>query len=129
MAQVSGTKIQYNSLPSFQKDFKALLKKFRTLENDLETAKRNAIELYQLKGIDNQSIFPIESLCADEIRIIKVKKFAYKALKGRGSISGIIIIYAFHCQSVKVDFIEIYFKEDKTNEDRNRIKAYLKTYS
>lgn len=119
-------KIKYYTIKPFRKDLKKLIKKYRTLEEDLETAKRNAIELYHLKNIDNRSIFPIEGFCSEEILICKIKKFACKALKGRGSRSGIRIIYAFHCQSYKVDFIEIYFKGDKENEDQERIKEYLK---
>jgi hypothetical protein len=122
-------KIKYNKLELFQKDLKRLLKKHRTLEEDLETAKRNIIELYHLKRIDNQGIFPIPGFCTEEIQINKIKKFACKALKGRGSKSGIRIIYAFHCQSYKVDFIEIYFKSEKENEDRERIQAYFKNLS
>jgi len=122
------TKIKYNAVDSFQKDLKKLLRRFRTLEDDLETAKRDAIELYHLKGLDNQSVFPIQGFCTETIQICKIKKFACKALKGRGSRSGIRVIYAFHCQSYKVDLIELYFKGDKKNEDRERIKEYLENF-
>jgi len=121
-------KIKYSRIGSFQKDLKHLLKRYRTLEEDLETAKHNAIELYHLKGINNQSVFPIQGFCTETIQICKIRKFACKALKGRGSKSGIRIIYAFHCQSYKVEFIEIYFKGDKKNEDRDKIKKYLKNF-
>lgn len=117
--------IKYHAIDPFQKDLKKLLKKFRTLEDDLETVKRNAIELYHLKKIDNQSIFPMQGFCTETIQICKVKKFACKTIKGRGSKSGIRVIYAFHCQNYKVDLIELYFKGDKKNEDRERIKKYL----
>jgi len=123
------TKIKYNAIDLFQKDLKRLLKKYRTLEDDLETAKRDAIELYHLKRIDNQSIFPIQGFCTEKIQICKIKKFACKSLKGRGSKSGIRVIYAFYCQNCKVDFIEIYFKGEKENEDRERIRGYLKNLS
>ena len=123
------TKIKYNAIDLFQKDLKRLLKKYRTLEDDLETAKRDAIELYHLKRIDNQSIFPIQSFCTEKIQICKIKKFACKSLKGKGSKSGIRVIYAFYCQNCKVDFIEIYFKGEKENEDRERIRGYLKNLS
>ena len=119
------TKIEYNATISFRKDLRRLLKKYKTLEEDLETVKRDAIELYHLKCKDNQSVFPIQGFYTEEIRVCKIKKFACKALKGRGSKSGMRIIYAFHCQIYKVDFIEIYFKGDKENEDRERIKEYL----
>ena len=123
---ITPMKIDYEKSDYFQKDFKHLLKKYRTLEDDLETAKRDAIELYHIMGVDNQSVFPIQGFCSEEIMICKIKKFACKALKGRGSKSGIRIIYAFYCQSYKVEFIEIYFKGNKENEDRERIKDYLK---
>lgn len=122
------TKIEYNATNSFWKDLKYLLKKYQTLDHDLETAKRDAIELYHLKHINNRSIFPIQGFCTETIQICKIKKFACKALKGRGAKSGIRVIYAFHCQSYKVEFIEIYFKGNKENEDRDRIKEYLKNF-
>ncbi len=119
-------KIKYNRLDIFQKDLKRLLKKYRTLEEDLETAKRDAIELYHLKRIDNESVVPMPGFCTEKIQICKIKKFACRSLKGRGSKSGIRVIYAFYYQNLKVDFIEIYFKGEKENEDRERIRAYLK---
>lgn len=122
-------KIKYEVTDYFQKDLKHLLKKFRTIEEDLENAKRDAIELYHLKCINNLSVFPIQGFCSEEIKTCKIKKFACKALKGRGSKSGIRVIYAFHCQSCKVEFIEIYFKGEKENEDRERIKDYFKNLS
>lgn len=130
-------KINYGETPKFQKDFKRLLKKFKSLENDLELAKIAVIELYHVgfpneQGVlekrDNKAIFPISGFCTEAIQICKIKKFACKALKGRGSKSGIRIIYAFYCQNYKVDFIEIYFKGQKENEDRERIKEYLRNY-
>jgi len=120
-------KIEYDATDVFQKDLKRLLKKFQTLEEDLETAKRNAIELYHLKNINNRSVFPIPDFCNEMIQICKIKKFACKALKGRGVMSGIRVIYAYHVAISKVEFIEMYFKGDKENEDRERIKKYLES--
>ena len=120
------TKIEYDATDVFQKDLKRLLKKFKTLEEDLETAKRNAIELYHLKSINNRSVFPIPDFCNDAILICKIKKFACKSIKGRGVMSGIRVIYAYHTATSKVDFIEIYFKGEKEKEDREQIEEYLK---
>ncbi len=121
--------IKYNETKLFQKDLKKLLKKYRTLEEDLETAKRNAIELYHVRHIDNQSIVPIQGFSMTSGQVFKIKKFACKALRGRGAKSGIRIIYAFYAKDCRVDFIEIYFKGEKANEDRESIKAYLKDFS
>lgn len=125
----TGTTISYGQTEEFQKDFKKLLKKYRFLEEDLELVKIAAIELFHLQKINNLSVFPIPGFCTEEILICKLKKFACKALKGRGSKSGIRIIYAFHISTLRVDFIEIYFKADQENENRERIKEYLENYS
>ena len=117
--------ITYKKTPSFEKDLKKLLKKFRTLDDDIENVKKSAIELYHLKNIDNNSVEPIPNFCTDELKICKVKKFACKALKGRGVQSGIRIIYAYFVTTNTVDFIQMYFKGEAKNEDKDRIKNYL----
>ncbi|MBP7006751.1 MAG: hypothetical protein KBC44_02710 [Candidatus Pacebacteria bacterium] len=117
--------ITYKNTSSFNKDLKRLLRKFRTLESDIEVAKKNAIELLHKKNIDNNSIELIPNFCSDELKICKIKKFACKALKGRGVQSGIRIIYAYDTLNSTIDFIEIYFKGESENEDKQRIKNYL----
>lgn len=117
--------ITYKNTSGFDKDLKRLLKKFRTLEEDIKVAKTNAIELLHIKNIDNNSVEPIPNFCSDELKICKVKKFACKALKGRGVQSGIRIIYAYYVLTNTVDFIEIYFKGESENENKERIKQYL----
>lgn len=117
--------ITYKSTSGFDKDLKRLLKKFRTLEDDIEVAKKNAIELFHLMNIDNNSVELIPNFCTDELKICKIKKFACKALKGRGVQSGIRVIYAYYTLTKTVDFIEIYFKGESENEDKERIKKYL----
>ena len=117
--------ITYKNTSGFEKDLKKLLKKFRTLEDDIEVAKKNAIELFHLKNIDNNSVEPIPNFCSDELKICKTKKFACKALKGRGVQSGIRIIYAYYVLTNTIDFIEMYFKGESENEDKERIKQYL----
>jgi len=56
-----------------------------------------------------------------ETCIIKVKKIACKTLKGRGVNSGLRLIYAHFKEEEKITFIELYYKNDKENEDRQRI--------
>ena len=120
--------MNYNETVEFTRDFKKLFKKFSSLVDDLAVVKQYDIELFHCQKIDRHGIFKIENIGNNEnLQFFKIKKFACKALKGRGSKSGIRIIYAFHCASLKVEFIEIYFKGDKENEDRERIKEYLKS--
>ncbi len=117
--------ISYKTIPEFEHDFKKLLKKFRSLENDINTAKQNAIELYHLRHINNEAVFSIPDFCSEKLKICKLKKIACKALKGQGVKSGIRIIYAFHEETYIVVFIEIYFKGEKSQESFDRIKAYI----
>ncbi len=117
--------IKYSETPEFQKDFKKLAKKFQSLPADFAMAKRAAIELYHIHHLNNQSVFEIQGLNGME-KIYKLKKFACKTLKGRGNRSGIRIIYAFNQTLNKITFIEIYYKGNTENEDRKRIKNYLK---
>jgi len=120
------SQIKYKKTSSFEKDLKNLLKKLRTLESDIEIAKINAIELFHLKNINNEAVFPIPDFCSNEVKIYKLKKFACKTLKGRGIKSGIRIIYAFYIETQTVEFIEIYFKSESENENFSRIKEYIK---
>ncbi|MFA5791442.1 MAG: hypothetical protein WC884_00170 [Candidatus Paceibacterota bacterium] len=117
--------ITYKQTVGFEKDLKRLLKKFPTLVEDIEIAKVFAIELFHLKNTDKRAIFPIPNFCTEELKICKLKKFACKALKGRGVRSGIRITYAFYVKTNSIDFIEIYFKGEKEMEDKERIKEYL----
>jgi hypothetical protein len=118
-------RINYCETPEFQKDFKKLLRKFKTLEDDFELAKKAAIELFHIQKINNLSVFPIPGFSKEPVQIMKLKKFACKSLFGRGVRSGIRIIYAHDTSCKKVEFIEIYYKGDQENEDKDRIKAYI----
>ncbi len=96
------------------------------MPEDLENARKLAIDLYHLHGIDSGSIFRIPGLRNEKVQLYKLKKFACRSLKGRGAKSGIRVIYAFVPDSMKVVLIEIYFKGDKSKEDRQRMRKFLK---
>ena len=112
-------------LAEFEKDLKKLSKKFRTLEDDLQTFIQKQLNLYHKLHIDNKGIFPISDLGIIYPKIFKAKKFACRSLKGKGVTSGIRVIYAYFAQEDVIELIEIYYKGEKENEDRNRI---LKNY-
>ncbi len=79
--------------------------------------------------MDNDGIFRISNLGIENLKIYKAKKFACKSLKGTGVHSGIRIIYAYFEEEDIVELVEIYFKGDKDNEDRERIKRYYQKES
>jgi len=111
-------------LPEFEKDFKKLAKKFRTLDDDLNTFIANQLNLTHKKNIDNKGVVKISDLGIEHPKIYKARKFACKALKGKGAASGIRVIYAYYEQDDIIEFVEIYYKGVKENEDRERIMRY-----
>lgn len=74
--------------------------------------------------IDNKGVFEISGLQIKSPKIYKAKKFACRSLKGKGVQSGIRVIYAYFEEEDKIELIEIYYKGDKENEDRERIRRY-----
>ena len=116
---------EIHKLNEFEKEFRALLKKYRTLNEDLNTFINVQLKIaHKLNIIDNVSIVRISSLGINEPKIYKARKFACKALKGKGGFSGIRIIYAYFEGEDIIEFIEIYYKGQKVNEDRDRILRY-----
>ena len=113
-------------LPEFGKDLKKLSKRFRTLEEDFKTFVDTQLNLFHKQGINNKGVLPISDLGIPNPKIYKAKKFACRSLKGRGVDSGIRVIYAYWEERDKLEFIEIYFKGDKENEDRGRILGHYK---
>jgi mRNA-degrading endonuclease RelE of RelBE toxin-antitoxin system len=116
-------------LPEFEKDLKRLSKKFRTLEEGLKVFVEKQLNLYHKLKIDNKGVFTIPNLGISYPKIYKAKKFACRSLKGKGAASGIRVIYAYYEKEDIIEFIEIYYKGDKANEDRKRILQKYKQES
>lgn len=112
-------------LPEFERDTGRLRRRFRTIEDDLEIFIEKQLILYHRLKIDNKGIFRITGLPVENPKVYKAKKFACKSLKGRGVQSGIRVIYAYYEEQDKIVLIEMYFKGDKADEDRERILEYL----
>jgi len=121
---LSETMIEYEESDEFKKDLKKLAKRFISLPGDLQTVKKAVVELRHLLNIDNLSTFEITGFHSANLSFWKIRKFACRSLKGRGVKSGIRVIYSWCKSSSKVVFIEIYFKGDKENEDKERINRY-----
>lgn len=119
-------KIDYCRHQRFEKQIKKLLKRFKTLEDDLEIAKIAAIELLHLRKINSRSVWLVPGFDLVGLQIYKVKKFACKSLAGKGVRSGIRAIYAFYPQKMRIEFLEIYYKEKSDDDmDYDFAKSYL----
>lgn len=116
--------MEFSSLPEFDRELKKLLKKFRTLNEDLELFRQRILIKYP-RGYQ-PVIFRIDNLGIQD-EIYKVKHFRCRTLKYKGSRSGIRIIYAYFPDEERIEFVEVYYKErDDRDCDRKRI---LKHYS
>ena len=114
--------MKFEELPEFQRDLKSLLKKYRTLHDDLDVVKT----ILQKKPDERSPFsFRIDNL-GIETCVIKVKKIACKALKGRGVNSGLRLVYAYFLADHCIVFVELYHKNDKENENRQRILENFK---
>lgn len=126
--------MEFNELDEFKKDLKKLSKRYKSLKDDLEIIRK-------VLKVDPESrppfSFNIDGLGITDC-IIKVKKIACKSLKGKGVNTGLRLIYAHFKKRVesvdgveteleeKIVFIELYHKNDKANENKERILKYFK---
>jgi mRNA-degrading endonuclease RelE of RelBE toxin-antitoxin system len=114
--------MEFETLPEYDRDLKKLLKKYRTLTNDIEDVKK---VLSIRPDAQPPFSFRIDGLGIESC-VIKVKKIASDSFKGRGSNSGFRLIYAYFQETAKIVLVELYHKNDKENEDSERILSNFK---
>jgi hypothetical protein len=113
--------MRFEELSEFRHDVKYLLKKYRSLNDDLEIVRK----VLEIRPDERPPFsFRIEGLGITTC-VIKVRKIACRSLKGKGVNSGIRLIYAWFSEEEKIIFIELYIKSDKENEDKQRILKYF----
>lgn len=119
--------MDFSELKEFEKDLKRLTKKFRSIPDDIKTVKQ-VLEI--LPDERPPFSFRISNL-GIETCVIKVKKIACKSLKGKGVNSGLRLVYAHfkndesNLRKEKIVFIELYHKNEKANEERERILKHF----
>jgi hypothetical protein len=114
--------MNFEELEEYGKDLKKLLKKYRTLGDDIAIVKKVlAVEPNERPPFS----FRIDGL-GIKTCIIKVKKIACRVMKGKGVNTGFRLIYAHFEEENRIVFVELYYKGDKENEDKERIMKYFK---
>ncbi|MDD4624922.1 MAG: hypothetical protein PHR31_01845 [Candidatus Pacebacteria bacterium] len=108
--------MSYNEIQEFQKELKKLGKKYKSLPSDLQ----EFCNVISVVPLGNSKHFNI--VFQNGLFFIVKARFFCRYLKG----SSLRIIYSYFEQEQRIEFIELYFKGDKENEDRGRIKEYLK---
>lgn len=102
-------------MPEFSKEFKRFSKKYKSLFDDLEEFKR-VVDVAPLGNSKHFNVLTKNRRCA----VVKARLFC-RYLRG----SSLRVTYAFHCTDLKIVFIEMYFKGEQENENRERIQEYL----
>ena len=122
-------KINYASIPEFDKDFKRLGKRFKTLDKDFELMKKMLLEPRFISGVPvpSKALVDIEGFCSENYKSKKVRRFTCASLKGKGGNSGIRVIFVLEPDGndYKITFIEIYFKGDQALETRERLRKFI----
>jgi hypothetical protein len=116
------SRMTFEELQEFSTDLKKLLKKYRSLNDDLEVLRK---DLNDEPGERPPFSFRIPGP-GIKTCIIKIKKIACKSLKGKGVNSGLRLVYAHFEKEDRIVFAELYHKSDKENEDRERLKKNFK---
>lgn len=115
--------MDFDNKSEFNKEFKELHKKYRTLQDDLSRLKR----FLETCPRGFPPIVFRASNTGVKAEIYIVKRFRCKALKHKGSRSGIRIVYAYLPEQDRIEFVEIYYKEkDDRGCDKKRILRYYK---
>jgi hypothetical protein len=99
----------------FSKELKRLARKYKSLHKDLEEFKQ-VIAAVPLGTSKHFNVLTKTEQCV----IVKARLFC-RYLKG----SALRIVYAYKEEHTLIEFIEVYFKGDKENEDQDRIREYL----
>ncbi len=114
--------MHFEELAEYKKDLKSYNKKYRSLNDDLAVIKK----VLNINPSERPPFSYRISKLKLESCVIKVKKIACKSLKGSGVNSGLRLIYAHFEEEKKIVFIELYHKNEKENEDRDRIIKHFK---
>lgn len=115
--------MNFNELSEFQKECKRLGKKYKSLLNNMQGFKndlQNFKDVVSVTPLGNNKHFNVV-IQTESAKIIKARLFCRYLKK-----SSLRVIYLYIEEKERIDFIELYFKGDKENEDRERIKKYLK---
>lgn len=100
----------------FSKELKKLSKKFRTIESDFELLQSAILAYPDGNGTKHWNLITK----IDDVSVFKVR-FMCRSVRG----SDFRVIYKYDKNKVVILFLEMYYKADKANEDKQRIKRYL----
>ena len=109
--------MEYAELPEFSRDKKRLSKKYRSLSDDIDALKRT-LEKVSISKVGSKHwncLYRDERICVFKIRL------ACRYLRA----TTMRVVYAHQVDIARIVFIELYYKGETENEDRERMQDYL----
>jgi len=117
--------MNFETVPEFEKDIIRLEKKYPSIKDDLERAKKVLeIRPHRMPGAVRVSYREVK--IRSDVKVYKLRRFYCKSLRKGGLKSGIRIIYGAFLSKPKITLGEIYREEKKKNDcDLQRLKRYF----
>ena len=119
------TAIKFEAVPEFNKELKALCKKYKHLETDFKKFQR-VLEKTPINFMPGNHRISDLGVTV-KTPVYKLKNFRSLDFKSKGSRSEFRIIYAhiIEKEDDKIIFIGIYHKNNQSNHDKARIIRYF----
>lgn len=112
--------MEFVESPEFTRELKRLSKKYRSLSDDLEALKKilRSPEMHTKMRTASKHWVCVHQ--GEEMNVYKLR-LACRSLRS----TDLRVVYVNLANQGRIDLIEIYYKGDKENEDRERIRAYI----
>lgn len=121
--------MNFKELPEFEKEFRKLSKKYASLPNDFDDLKKVLVIDPRLERLWEKWVKRVSWLWKnlEWIEVYKIKRFRCFSICKNSKDSNLRIIYHYNewegkIEFEKIEFIEIYHKNCKSNHDEKRIR-------
>lgn len=116
--------MEFSDSPEFTRDLKRLIKRYRSLPDDLQTLRTVLASTEARILLEGGKKHATRIYYGKQVSIYKLR-LACRSLKS----SEMRLIYAAFAHEKRIEFIQLYFKGDEVSEDRNRLKAFIKAHT
>lgn len=126
--------MNFSSTPEFNRELKTLSKKWRSLPNDIEVAKKTLPLMYQLQNNETPDVLQMRRdgfFNNKRATVLQTTDDGKEVVKMRldcvslGSKDIVRLVFVCVKSADTIMFVEIYAKNIKQREDQSRIKKYL----
>mgnify|MGYP001585100182 CR=1 len=111
--------MEYDELPEFSRELKRLRKKYLSLNDDIDELKRTLAKLTMKNGGKHWNCLHRD----ENVHIYKIR-LACRYLRA----TTMRVVYAQHVEPARIVLIELYYKGDSENEDRERWQSYARKF-